>query len=310
MKVRAYHRDVDWLASLDLTNGAYAVRDESIQVVRVSLPELDWVAFHFFAPVGHGFWWLRDDYSAYRSSAGRVFNVMRGNALDTPSVLRYEQVIGKLGIRLDSLHARLCFGLYPTLWGDRLGPKRMDGRIFGRYLSVVAPAGAADAVDEYFQQQIAEFGAHVVKAVDEKAKLYYTGSIPEYQRLLLVAPPTMLSDDQAVLVERALGEIIASPPMVESFGESLDPRVAFSGVSAITAGSNAQHGGAARIAELRVSLLCAMGWPHALDYARSEILGAARGSGYAALSARIDDALDAFPVVRHDPLSGVPQWHL
>src|SRR5688500_16857081 len=125
MKVRTYDRDVGWVAALDLKDSAFGVRDETIQLVKVPLPELGWVVHHWLAPRGRGFWWLRDDYFAFRTSAGRVFNVMRGGELDESSVRKFEQAIESWGIRRDSLAARLCFGIYPTLWGDRFGPKRM-----------------------------------------------------------------------------------------------------------------------------------------------------------------------------------------
>lgn len=309
MKVQTFDRDVDWVAGLDLTDNAYGVRDASVQLVRVHLPELGWIVHHWLAPRDYGFWWLRDDYYEFRDSLGRVFNVMRGGDLDEPSVRRFDQAIEKWGIRRESLVARLCFGIYPRLWGDRFGPKRIDGRIFGRYFTVATPSEGADAVEEYFQRQLVEFDINSVKAVGERSRLYYTGAIAEYQRLLLLAPISMLSEEQAALVEQALAEVVADHSAIEAFSKSLDPRIAFAGVSTIAVDGSPPDGRAARVAELRVMLLCALGWPHALDYARRDILAAGRTSLHGRLLARIDEALNTFPVVRNDPLVGLGQWH-
>ncbi len=315
MRIREFTADPSWVLSLDLAESARNARDDTVQFVKVSLPDLRWDVYHLLAPRGHGFWWLRDDYTPFASSTRRVFNVSADGSIDEPSRNRFDETLRKLGIAANSLHARLSFGIYSRLWGDRYGPKRIDARVFGRYVAVASPVDASERVRAYLLKQLDEFGGQAVRAVDENAKLFYTGDIPEYQRLILLAPPATLDFETAAKVENMLRELLSATSAVSEFARTLDPRVVFAGASMIAGPvlSPTEHGRSteARIAELRIRLLLALGWPHALDMARRHLSAACRSSAMPecpAFIATLDEGLSRFRVVHEDPLSDAQQW--
>lgn len=313
MTFECFEVDAEWLKSLDLERQAIQSRTGSIQCGVYRSSELGWTVLHFLAPMGKGLLLLRE-YSTLSRSMHRVFSTVRNGSRDEESLQAFKRHLKRSNISFQSAAAFYCFGVFPRLWGDAFGARHRILRIARRYESIAVPSDFGPKLISHFQEQMRAFGDGATHEAGERELLFLSSNrFLEADALLLDNTLTSGEARRQEIME-CIDRILKSPIALASFGASLSRGLRFAGGAAIVCGlttlPNEFHRPFRDLARARVSLLCALRWPHFLDHARDQLLRAeAIGlTVYSDLLELIEQALLAYPVVSENPLANAEPW--
>lgn len=314
--IQFFETDIDWVRGLNFENNLLDERTDAIRCGVVNIEELDCTVFHFLAPLDTGLWWFRQ-YEAFEAGLQSFFGALQNeyvrNTLpeDHFKKLPLSKFYKRHGIPKRSAHAFDSFGVYPRLWGNTFAPKNgHNGLIHGRYASVAVPKYAAKATRQYFVQQSLEFGDHCTATASEDRRLWNAGLLPDDDYLLLCGGPNTSNHRELSKWLERLEQLCSNKSERDEFASQLDVGVKFAGAVMVDCGR--QYLWEKRIKEFpifvevlkaRVKLICILGWPPFLDYARSSLLHDEwRESPVNHMLADVEAALNRYPVVRVNPL--------
>jgi hypothetical protein len=307
MKIRYISTEPNWVRSLDFETLDFLPEGSGVECRVFAINDLNWTVFNFLAPRDTGFWFLRV-YPAFEASLRKVFFTRdaRGNR-DDERRKRFEQKLRRLQVPIHSNCAYWTFGIYPRLWGKRFEPCNVQALSVHRLLSVCVPSDFAFETRAYFDRQAAEFGANCIANARPEDCLFVTSEVESNfdANLLLKSVLKMSPPERRQSIDR-IQSLLASEVDLSNFAVKVPVGIKFSGAvreppseTDLEAVGIEHNDICQRFLRLRIGLVCRLGWPHMIEYAKT---GVESCDYLSDMRAPLREVLARVPVVSEDPL--------